>query len=337
MGKTNVAINRYLADNERFADLFNVVIFNGRRIVSADDLSELDTKARRAGSERDKESHEYIRDQIKQWKCGAKLLVLGVEPESSVQYALPVKLMKYESIQYEKNYREIMKKHRKDRDLSSKEFISGFSRSDRLSPMLTIVIYHGRDEWDASETLHDLLDFEGFPEAIRGEVMKYCNDFHINLLDVNHMENSDKFVTDLREVFGFLARQNDKKSLRKYVEENENFRHLKEDTYEVIMSFGNVNVEDSWIQKEKYQMKEGIDVSLAIREWREELLIEGKMTELIRLVERKQEKGLKIPEIAEMLEQDPEVIRNISQAIDESESKEPCSVYEYMSEEFVRL
>lgn len=103
------------------------------------------------------------------------------------------------------------------------------------------------------------------------------------------------------------------------------------------MSFGNVNVEDSWIQKEKYQIKEGIDVSLAIREWREELLIEGKMTELIRVVERKQEKGLKIPEIAEMLEQDPEVIRNISQAIDESESKEPCSVYEYMSEEFVRL
>lgn len=331
MGKTNIAINQYLADNERFADLFNVVVFHGRRIVSADDLSELDTKARRDGSGGDPASHEYVRDQIKQWKCGAKLLVLGVEPESSVQYALPVKLMKYESIQYEKNYREIAKKHRKDRDLSSKEFISGFSRSDRLSPMLTIALYHGKEEWDASETLHGLLDFESFPEEIREEVMKYCNDFHINLLDVNHMKNNDKFVTDLREVFGFLARQNDKKSLRKYVEENDSFRHLKEDAYEVLMSFG--NVEDFGIQKERYQTKEGFDMCLAIREWREDALVEGRMTELIRQVEKKQEKGLEIPEIAEMLEQELDVIQTIFQAIEESESKDPCSVYEYMSED----
>lgn len=32
MGKKNVVVNNYLADKERFADLFNVVIFEGKQV-----------------------------------------------------------------------------------------------------------------------------------------------------------------------------------------------------------------------------------------------------------------------------------------------------------------
>ena len=36
MGKTNVAVNRWLADNERFADLFNGFMFHGKQIIQRD-------------------------------------------------------------------------------------------------------------------------------------------------------------------------------------------------------------------------------------------------------------------------------------------------------------
>ncbi len=221
MGKKNVVVNNYLADKERFADLFNVVIFEGKQVVCADDLTDMDTKVWRVSqSGHDRVYDEFVRDQLKQWKYGTRLLVLGLEPENEVHYALPVKLMNYESLQYNRNYKEIKKKHRERKDLSSKEYVSGFGKNDYLNPVLTIVLYHGKNKWDAPETLHEMMDFNGMPEEIREKIKMYCNDFRIHLLDVNKMENIERYATDLREVFGFLIRQNDKNALKEYVGTN---------------------------------------------------------------------------------------------------------------------
>lgn len=38
MGKTNVAVNNWLSNNKRFADLFNGVIFNGEQIIQPAEL-----------------------------------------------------------------------------------------------------------------------------------------------------------------------------------------------------------------------------------------------------------------------------------------------------------
>ena len=131
MGERNAVINEYLSDNERFADLVNVGIFAGEQVVRAEELSDMDTKVRRREVGRGGGGHhEYARDQLKQWRCGGKRLVIGVEPEDSVHYALPVKYMKYDSIQYQGEYRERAKAHRREKDLSRKEYISGYNFSE---------------------------------------------------------------------------------------------------------------------------------------------------------------------------------------------------------------
>ncbi len=107
-----------------------------------------------------------------------------------------------------------------------------------MEPVITIALYHGKEEWDAPVSLQGMMSFESMPEEIREEVRNYCNDFHVNLVDVNHPDGVDKFKTDLREVFGFLLRQNDKEALKDYIESNENFRHLKEDTYDILIFVG---------------------------------------------------------------------------------------------------
>lgn len=40
MGKVDVSIKQWLKNKERFADLFNGVIFEGRRVVLPNDLKE---------------------------------------------------------------------------------------------------------------------------------------------------------------------------------------------------------------------------------------------------------------------------------------------------------
>ncbi len=332
MGKNNVIVNHYFADKERFADLFNVEIFGGKQVVSPEDLVDMDTKALRISSTENM-YEEFVRDQLKQWKYGARLLVLGLEPENSVHYALPIKLMKYESIQYEKNYSRIQKRHRKEKDLNQKEYISGFGKSDYLEPVITIALYHGNEEWDAPVSLQGMMSFESMPEEIREEVRNYCNDFHVNLVDVNHLDGVDKFKTDLREVFGFLLRQNDKEALKDYIESNENFRHLKEDTYDVIMALSNTR--EMMVKKEKYSTEGGYNMCLAIREWgeeeraagRQEGRQEGEMLCLITLAMKKKEKGLSVKEIADLLEEREDLILKIFHASENVKSGLPEEIY----------
>lgn len=40
MGKADVAVRQWLSDKERFADLFNGTVFQGKKVVLAEDLEE---------------------------------------------------------------------------------------------------------------------------------------------------------------------------------------------------------------------------------------------------------------------------------------------------------
>ena len=46
------------------------------------------------------------------------------------------------------------------------EFLSGFSKTDKLSMQATIVIYYGEDPWRGPEKLSDLMDIPGEIEKV---------------------------------------------------------------------------------------------------------------------------------------------------------------------------
>lgn len=208
MGKRNIIFNDYISQNERFADFFNGVIFKGKQIIRSEDLTTLDTKLWRRKDEKDS-YHEFVRDHVKLWKCEDCRFVLGIEPEESLHFALPVKYMNYESIQYDRELKNRMKEHRRSKDLAREEYVCGFSREDELVPVVTFGVYLGDKPWTAPRNLKDILKIKMLSDFIQEELLIYCNDFHANVIDVNLLENTDIFVTDLREVFGFLQRKND--------------------------------------------------------------------------------------------------------------------------------
>ena len=48
MGKADVAVNRWLEDNERFASLCNGVVFGGQQVIKPEELENLDRETDRA-------------------------------------------------------------------------------------------------------------------------------------------------------------------------------------------------------------------------------------------------------------------------------------------------
>ena len=65
--------------------------------------------------------------------------------------------------------------------------------------------------------------------------IKYVPNYHINLLDINQLQDISQYKTDLQVVFGMLKCRQDKKKVKKYVQENaEYFQHMDIDTYNVL-------------------------------------------------------------------------------------------------------
>ena len=86
-------------------------------------------------------------------------MILGLENQSKIHYAMPLRHMIGDAFSYLKEYKELEAKNKKYKNYKTKhEFLSKFQKTDRLHPIVTICIYYGEDEWDGPRSLIDMLD-----------------------------------------------------------------------------------------------------------------------------------------------------------------------------------
>ena len=166
MGRKDIITKEYMEDTEVFADVFNHMIYKGEKVIDPKNLKELDTAnvIIPYGADGAEVPYQKYRDVFK-ILCAmedenAVYLLLGVENQSNVHYAMPVKNMVYDSLEYAAQVQKAEashKKARKEKDPKEKkpdsaEFLSGFYREDRLIPIITVVVYFGADSWDAPKS-----------------------------------------------------------------------------------------------------------------------------------------------------------------------------------------
>ena len=95
-----------------------------------------------------------------------------------------------------------------------------------IRPVITIVIYFGADEWDAPESIYDMLDVKD------PDILKYVTDYRINLITPAKMDDEDfeKFATELKQVFKYLKYSKDKEKLNVVMREDEVYKHISKRT-----------------------------------------------------------------------------------------------------------
>ncbi|MDO4289169.1 MAG: transposase, partial [Eubacterium sp.] len=143
MGREDSALKQFFKDNHRFADLFNQTLFKGKPVIDPRKLTDMDTVqaeviSLKAGSEK---VIQKSRDVAKLYNNEIELVILGLEHQHQVHYAMPARVMLYDALTYEGQYKEIAKEHRRQRDLTPKEWLSQFSKTDKLIPVVTLVVY----------------------------------------------------------------------------------------------------------------------------------------------------------------------------------------------------
>lgn len=94
-------------------------------------------------------------------------IILANETQNNVHYAMPVRNMLYDVLEYVRQIQDLEKAHKENGDkLERDAFLSGITKDDRLKPVITTVFYLG-DRWDGSKSLYELLNIEEMDENIQ--------------------------------------------------------------------------------------------------------------------------------------------------------------------------
>lgn len=229
----------YFSDEERFADLINGIVGAGKRIVSPLDLTDMDSqtgffKLFPAFGGKRRQRKQHYRDLVKKAVFGMNFIVIGIENQEKVHYLMPLRCMAYETDEYERQAVKIRKRVRKQKGISPAEFLSGFTRQDRLRPCITLVLYYGED-WDGANDMRSLLDLTDIPEEFYGLI----NNYHIHICEVRKFENTEAFRTDLKQVFDFIRYSKEPEKLYELVRTDPAYQELDEDAYDVIAEYVN--------------------------------------------------------------------------------------------------
>lgn len=294
MNKGNVKLEskdddicQVLSDEEVFADLFNGALFNGLQVIRPEMLAQMNEKKylnitgkgqRRVILKRIRDVQKYaaLRD-------GCLAVVLAAEGQREIHFAMPVRSMLYDAVDYTEQVEQITKAHREQKDLkNSAEYLSGLKKSDRLLPVITIVFYYGEEQrWNGPLSLHDMLEI---PEEIQ-PFKKYIQDYKVNLVYSGSVD-SRNFRTGLQDVFNLLPLMKDKEGMKAALEENkEYYSHMDKKRGWVLSKFLNIPE-----LKTEDQEGEVVDMCTAIeemiRDGRDEGITQGerKVNRLIQIL-----------------------------------------------------
>ncbi|HIV12819.1 MAG TPA: Rpn family recombination-promoting nuclease/putative transposase [Candidatus Pullilachnospira stercoravium] len=216
MQEKDVIAKEYLQDPGRFADLLNAEWFQGNPVLGPENIREKKGRSarihRKAGRIR---TAETTGDVAKEVVLKGKIIWVMLEAQSDIHFAMPVRIANEESMRYQEQWRNLRNQHRSRKDLKGTEYISGFGKSDRLIPVITLILHLGSKPWEGARSLKELMDLTGWPRR----ACEMIEDQRIHLIDVRRYPHPEVFRTDLCCVFGFLKNSGQKEAveeIRKY-------------------------------------------------------------------------------------------------------------------------
>ena len=180
--------------NDVFADIVNVLLFNGQRRVLPDDLH--DTKTRTL-YKADGKLREQERDVSKLWAPeGIVISLIGFENQTRIDRDMPLRVLGYEGADYH----------------------SQLSAKGGLYPVVTLVLYFGDDPWTAPRSLYERVQ-------VPGDLRPFVSDHRINVFEISFLtdEQTERFTSDFRIVADYFVQM---RRNRDYVPSHRVIKHV---------------------------------------------------------------------------------------------------------------
>ena len=197
MGAKDITEKNLETWNDVFADIVNVLLFKGNRLIKEKDL-EADTK--NSIFKADEKIHQQERDVSKFWKNGEiRISILGFENQTNPDKDMPLRIISYDGASYKQ---QLLDKKAKQR-----------------YPVATIVLYFGtKEKWSEPKNLLGCF-------KVSEELKPFVNDYKINVFNIAWLSN--KTINMFQSDFKIVAKYFQTVRLRKdYLGSNEEIRHV---------------------------------------------------------------------------------------------------------------
>ena len=200
MGQKDIT-EKLLEDyNDVFADIVNVLLFRGNRIVKEESLKE--TKVKSQYKAEAGKLHEQERDVAKYWQDGNALVAIcGLENQTVEEKYMPLRVFSYDGASYRRQL------------LSEND-------ENPIVPVVSLVLHFGMKEWSSPHNLKGVID-------IPKELEPYVNDYKANIFNIAFLDDEtvQMFQSDFRIVADFFVQ---KRKNKDYVPDEHKIKHVDE-------------------------------------------------------------------------------------------------------------
>ena len=180
-----------------FADIVNVLLFDGKREVKEEELVETGTESQYKAD--DSVLHAQERDVAKYWKKGKiRLALYGLENQTGIDTDMPMRVLNYDGMSYRS---QLLKK------------------SKERYPVITLVLYFGTErQWKKPLSLYEVF-------SVPEELKEYINDYKINVFNIAYLseEQVNMFTSDFKIVVDYFVQ---KRKDGKYKPSSDVIRHV---------------------------------------------------------------------------------------------------------------
>lgn len=177
MGQKDIT-EKTLADyNDVFADIVNVLLFDGQHIVDENMLENVKDKSQYKA---DGNIHEEERDVSKVFKNqNIRIALVGFEHQTAVDKDEPFRIIAYDGASYKAQL---------------------LSKDNQRYPVITLVLYFGTERWNKAKSLHEALNIDE-------NWLPYVSDYKINLFEIAYLseEKVNLFKSDFKIVADYFV------------------------------------------------------------------------------------------------------------------------------------
>ena len=198
--KKDISTNHLIECSDVFADIANVNLMPEDCMIMAEDLEDVKTDS--GYKDLEGELRRLFRDSFKRVKkFGCYIALIGFESQTGICNVMPVRDMGYNYVAYQDQIRRIVSKNREE---GNDAYSKVLHDDQKLLPVLTVVLYFGKEKWERPLTLKDVLQI---PEGQEEFWEKMIPDYKIRVIPMLHQpeEVRERYQSDYGVIADYLA------------------------------------------------------------------------------------------------------------------------------------
>ena len=259
----DITKKRLISKNDVFADIFNALLFEGEEILLEEYLVPLPTESftRRADGQIRQGNRDVRKADIRN---GSYCLIFGEEDQEGIDNTMPQRIMGYDFSSYEEQIKTHISKNTQSKNPAITKRIHD---EQKLTPVITLVLYWGTEEWKSPQCLYDMIEF---PPEIEKRIRPYVADYPMNLIQMASLPKSarERFKSDFRLLAEYAALKNKPEKLKKMLEEDTQVICHREEFLDALCAVsGDKRYGNMKAQIEERAKKEAITMCVVLDEY----------------------------------------------------------------------